>query len=38
VDASCKKELFMDLCDEHVLLDDGKMVGQLYFISITFAA
>jgi delta 1-pyrroline-5-carboxylate dehydrogenase len=38
VDASCKKELFMDLCDEHVLLDDGKMVSQLYFISITFAA
>lgn len=25
VDASCKKELFMDLCDEHVLLDDGKL-------------
>ncbi|KAK1641916.1 hypothetical protein QYE76_059721 [Lolium multiflorum] len=25
VDASCKKELFMDLCDEHVLIDDGKM-------------
>ncbi|XP_047072043.1 putative F-box protein PP2-B2 [Lolium rigidum] len=25
VDASSKKELFMDLSDEHILLDDGKM-------------
>jgi hypothetical protein len=32
VDSSSKKELFMDLSDddEHVLLDDGKIVSALY--------
>ncbi|VAI40196.1 unnamed protein product [Triticum turgidum subsp. durum] len=29
VDAPSKKELFMDLSNEHVVLDDGKMVAEL---------
>ena len=30
VDFNSKKELFLDLCQEHILLDDGRIVSELY--------
>jgi hypothetical protein len=38
VDFNSKKELFLDLCQEHILLDDGRIVSELYhFLNISFA-